>query len=350
MLPRIFLVFLAVCGFACAQLETGEIRLQVNDATGLALPSSGTLDSEASQTNRTFATDNAGRFTFQHLPFGTYRLTVRHAGFAPSSTLVEVRSAVPRDIRLRLSVQAASTEVFVTDAATLLDPHRTGVAYSVGRQQIQEQQSALPARGLLDLINMQPGWIFESGAVLHPRGSEYQTLFVVDGVPMDENRSPGFAPDLQTAGVTELSVLTGNYPAEYGRKLGGVVEVVTSQDVRQGFHGTAEFGGGSFGSETGYLSGSYGWNRSSFTLSASGDHTGHYLDPPVLENYTNNGTADSLSGTYQQDLSDSDRIHLSFHRRQTLFQVPNENLQQEAGQRQDRNGREDLGQAAWTHM
>lgn len=160
---------------------------------------------------------------------------------------------------------------------------------------------------------------------------------------MDENRSPGFAPDLEDAEVTELSVLTANYPAEYGRKLGGVVEVVTSKDIRQGFHGDAEFGRGSFGTETGFLSGTYGWKRSAFTLSASGEHTDHYLDPPVLGNYTNSASLDGITGVYDQDLSDSDHIHLSFHRKQALFEAPNENPQEAAGQRQDRNSREDLG-------
>jgi outer membrane receptor for Fe3+-dicitrate len=36
-------------------------------------------------------------------------------------------------------------------------------------------------------------------------------------------------------------------------------------------------------------------------------------------------------------------------RKQAAFEVPNENLQEAAGQRQDRTSREDLGQAAWTH-
>ncbi len=142
---------------------------------------------------------------------------------------------------------------------------------------------------MLDLIDMQPGWLFEANGVLHPRGSEYQTLFVVDGVPMDENRSPGFAPGLETSEVSGMSVMTGNIPAEYGRKLGGVVEVTTSQDLKPGFHGSAELGGGSFGTEDGFLSVSYGWNRSAFTLSASGEHTDRYLDSPVLGNYTNAG-------------------------------------------------------------
>jgi hypothetical protein len=231
----------------------------------------------------------------------------------------------------------------------LVDPYRTGVTYSVGSRQIQEGQSTVPGRGLLDLVNMQPGWLFEANGVLHPRGSEYQTLFVIDGVPMDENRSPAFAPGLQTGEVSQMSVLTANFPAEYGRKLGGVVDVTTEQDLRSGFHGSAEIGGGSFDTESGFLSLMYRWNHSAFTISASGDHTSRYLDPPVLGNYTNSGTSHGLSADFDQELSDSDRLHFAFHRRQTSFEVPNENLQQTAGQLQNRNSPEDLGQVAWTH-
>ena len=77
---------------------------------------------------------------------------------------------------VKLAIQAASTIVNVTEVPTLLDAHRTGVVYSVGAQQVKEQQSSIPARGVLDLVNMEPGWIFEANGVLHPRGSEYQTL------------------------------------------------------------------------------------------------------------------------------------------------------------------------------
>src|ERR1022692_1984346 len=115
---RIGLILLA-CGLVWGQVDTGELRLSVSDSTGLALPSSGTLVSAASQTRREFKTDDAGRFTFQHLPFGMYRLTVEHASFTRSSSLIEIRSAVPREIRLELKVEAAATEVLVTDAATL---------------------------------------------------------------------------------------------------------------------------------------------------------------------------------------------------------------------------------------
>ncbi len=347
---RVFFLTLLAVAAAWSQQQTGEVRVKVTDATGLALPSSLTLVSNSSQTRRETTTNSAGEFSFQHLPFGVYRLTAAHAGFTTYSGMVEIRTAVPRDLHAELSVGTASTEIVVSDSATLLDPHRTGVTYAVGSKQIQEQQSSIPGRGLLDLVNSQPGWIFESNGVLHPRGSEYQTLFVVDGVPMDENRSPAFAPDLETSNVSAMSVMTGNFPAEYGRKLGGVVDITTARDQRPGWHGNAEFGGGSFGTETGFLAGTYGWKGGGVTLNASGEHTNRYLDSPVLGNYTNTGTSEAIGSSYDQDLGDSDRIHLAFHRQQTAFEVPNENLQQAAGQLQNRNAPEDFGQASWAHV
>src|SRR5581483_8204974 len=93
----------------------------------------------------------------------------------------------------------------------------------------------------------------------------------------------------------------------------------------------------------------YGWAHSAITVSGSGEHTGRYLDPPVLSNFTNNGTLDGASLVYDRDLTDRDRVHWSVRRNQTTFEIPNENIQQTAGQRQDRNSRQDLGQGAWTH-
>ncbi|MBV9611510.1 MAG: TonB-dependent receptor [Acidobacteriaceae bacterium] len=344
-----FAVILLAPQFALGQVDTGELRISVTDATGLALPCSVTLVSQSSQTARQANANDSGQLIFEKLPFGVYHAKVEHAGFHPFSAMIEIRTQIPRELHVQLNVETASTEMVVTAPATLLDPHRTGVTYAIGSQQIREQVTTLPGRSVLDLIDMQPGWLFEGNAVLHPRGAEYQTLFVIDGVPMDENRSPAFAADVEPSEAAQISVMTASFPAEYGRKLGGVIDVITTRDPRSGFHGTAEFGGGSFGTETGFLSGTYGWAHSALTLTASGEHTDRYLDPPVLGNFTNTGTSEAISGIYDADLSDSDRVHLAFHRRETSFEVPNENLQQAAGQLQNRNAPEDLGQAAWTH-
>ena len=58
----------------------------------------------------------------------------------------------------------------------------------------------------------QPGWLYEGNAVLHPRGSEYQTQFVVDGIPFTDNRSPSFGPEVEADDVQSMSIFTAGYP------------------------------------------------------------------------------------------------------------------------------------------
>src|SRR6266851_4425930 len=264
-----------------AQLAEGEIRLRVADATGLPLPSSGVLTSDSSQTERRFQTDAQGRFTFDRLPFGLYRIAVDAAGFAQRTEVVDVRSALPRAVQVSLLVAPVTASVTVSQQPTLVDAHRVGVAYEVASRQLREQQSATPGRELLDLVSAQPGWLMESNGVLHPRGSEYQTLFVIDGLPMEDNRSPAFAPELPDGEVEAVSIITGTFPAEYGRKLGGVVDVTTSRDRRRGFHGSVDSGVGSFGMGTLFASGVYGWERRSLTVTGGVARTDRYLDPPT---------------------------------------------------------------------
>jgi outer membrane cobalamin receptor len=333
-----------------AQLSAGELRVSVVDATGLGLAAAGTLVSDGSQTDRRFETAADGRFTFDRLPFGIYRLTLSSPGFATRTELIEVRSPRPREVRLVLDVAALSTSVDVTEQSTLVDAHRTGVAYGVGTQQLREQQSAVPGRELLDLVNLQPGWLVESNGVLHPRGSEYQTLVVVDGMPMEDNRSPAFAPELPDAEIEAVNVITGTFPAEYGRKLGGVVDVTTSKDVRRGFHGSAEMGAGSFGTGTAFASGGYGWNRRALMVSAGTSRTDRYLDPPTTSNASNSGTLGGVSVSFDQHATARDRIQAGWRHSQASFQVPDDLEQEAAGQRQDRSTREHSGQVAWSHV
>jgi outer membrane cobalamin receptor len=339
---------LSVCASAArAQIERGELRLTVTDATGLPLGGSGTLASEAPQMFRRFTIDESGQFALRDLPFGVYRLIVEHGGFDPYSTVVEVRTSVPRVLAIRLSLAAVSTDVTVTDERPLVDPARAGVTFSISAPQVQNALPAVPGRGMLNLVDAEPGWLMEANGVLHPRGSEYQTLFVIDGVPMDENRSPAFAPDLQESEVQGMSVLTGNFPAEYGRKLGGVVEVTTAQDIQRGFHGSAEITGGSFATASGGATARYGWERRAVSVSASGARTDRYLDPPTEDNFTNHGSLGGITAGYDDQITDRDRIRITAHHRSTDFLVPNERVQEEAGQRQERSGREDLVQGSW---
>src|SRR6185312_3431649 len=107
---------------------------------------------------------------------------------------------------------------------------------------------------LVDLVAMQPGWTFEANGVLHPRESEYDTQFVVNGFPLQDNRSPAFARPVQADDVQEVKAYTSSIPAEFGHKLGGVIEINTTRNTAQGFHGEATLQGGSFAARDAYLS------------------------------------------------------------------------------------------------
>ena len=340
-----------VCSLALlAQSDTGELRLRVSDQAGLPVPGSVELVSQANQVRQKLATAGDGTLTVKRLPFGVYRLRVERPGFAPLSELVEIRSSIPKELHVTLGVAPIETVVTVTEAGTLIDPHRANTVNRIGSETLQDRTASLPGRSLLDLVDTQPGWLLEANGVLHPRGSEYQTQYVVDGVPLTENRSPAFSPELEAEDVQSMSVLTAGYPAEYGRKLGGVIEVNTVRDSRPGFHGRAAATGGSFDTAGGDLSGQYGWGRNTLSASADVARTDRYLDPPVEDNFSNAGTNATFAAHYERDLTDHDRLGVILRSGQSRFDVPNELVQQEAGQRQDRGSGETAGEFSYQHI
>jgi hypothetical protein len=349
--PALRLLAFVVMAFRLSgQIDTGELHLTVTDPAGLPMRSSVTLASEANQYRRSFETDAEGHVNAKRLAFGVYRVQVSRQGFTPSSTLVEIRSAIPKELRLALSVATIGTIIDVTGESTLVDPNRTGSVNRLGTDVIDNRVASLPGRSLVDLVNSQPGWLYEGNAVLHPRGSEYNTQFVVDGIPLTDNRSPSFGAEIEGDDVQSLSIYTADFPAEYGRKLGGVIEVNTAKDTREGFHGKFVASGGSFDTADGYFLGQYilGKNTLGFTL--DGAMTDRYLSPPVPQNYTNNGTTGDSSLRYERDLSAKDRLSLQVRHGLARFEVPNEQVQQAAGQVQNRGVLETMGIVSYQHI
>src|ERR1700730_3920561 len=350
-----YLIFLALAAFLLAprtlyaQRVRGELRIEVHDSAGATLSADAELLSEGNQLHRTFKIAQEGHYTAQDLPFGVYRLNINADGFAPWTNLVDIRSEVPMRIPVLLVATPVATQIQVTDSATLVDPSRTGTIYSVGRQTIDQQLAAQPGRNLSDLVNQQPGWLYEANGVLHPRGSEYDVQYIFDGLPLTQNRSPAFAPEFDADDVESMRVLTATFPAEYGRKLGGVVEVTTVKDVPDGLHGQLDLNAGSFSSISGSAALSYAAGEHRFSVSGNGFHTDRYLDPPVLENFTNRGNAGGLSVAYEREFSGSDRLRFTIIHNVVRFLVPNELVQQQARQRQDITNLETSGQVFFQH-
>lgn len=307
------------------------------------------LLSQANQYSANLETDKQGNLDIARLPYGVYRLDVDQPGFAPVTETITVRSSIPVKHSISLNLAAVEQTIAVQASNTLLDPEQPGNINQVGSPTIQHRVSSIPGRSLQDLVNSQPGWLYEGNAVLHPRGSEYQTQFVVDGIPLTDNRSPGLGPEIEADDVQSMSIYTAGIPAEYGRKMGGVIEVNTAQETQPGFHGELVLAGGSFDTGSAFARGQYTAGKNTIGGSASGSMTDRYLNPVVPQNYSNSGTLGDFSARYERDFSTSDRLTVTIRHELSRYDIPNEQLQQAAGQRQTADNIETMGVASYQH-
>ena len=332
-----------------SQSNSGELRLKVTDPDGLGVKTTVQIVSEANQYRNTLVTSDQGTLNVQRLPYGIYQLEIRHPGFAVASELIDVHSSLPTEYKIQLKLPTVNESVSVSATNTLIDPDQAGSVNQISSGIIENRLSSIPGRSLQDLVNSQPGWLYEGNAVLHPRGSEYQTQFVVDGIPLTDNRSPSFGPAIDADDVQSLTMFTAGIPAEYGRKMGGVVEVNTLQDSQPGFHGQAALSGGSFATAGAAAQGQYVWDKNTFGASASGSMTEHYLNPVVPQNYSNTGTVGDFSVTYERELTSKDRLRFIVRHELSRYGIPNEQVQQAAGQRQTADNIETIGIASYEH-
>jgi hypothetical protein len=312
-----------------SQSNSGELRLKVTDPSGSGLRSTVELVSQSNEYRNAFTTDEQGNLDAKRLPYGIYQVQIRAQGFAEDSETVEIRSALPFDRTIRLKLGSVSESVKVTASETLVDPYRAGSVNEIGTEMIHNRLTALPGRSMQDLVNSEPGWLYEGNAVLHPRGSEYQTQFVVDGIPLTDNRSPSLGPEPAEADdVESLAIYTAGIPAEFGRKMGGVIQINTLKSSDPGFHGQLTLFGGTYATGAINTQDQYTWKGNTLGVSASGNMTGHYLNPVVPENYANNGTTGSFSTNYERDLTQKDRLTLIVRHELARYEIPNELVQQ----------------------
>ncbi len=342
-------LFLLCATALLAQSNRGELHLHVTDPSGGGVKATVQIVSQANSYRNTLQTSDQGALDVQRLPYGIYQLQVTQSGFAATSESLEIRSSIPAERTIQLKLSSVNESVTVNAGSTLVDPDQAGSVSQIGTQEIQDRVGSVPGRSIQDLVNSQPGWLYEGNAVLHPRGSEYQTQFVIDGIPLTDNRSPSFGPEIEADDVQSASIYTAGIPAEYGRKMGGVVELNTAQDSQPGFHGEVVLSGGSFESASSFAEGQYQWGKNTLGVSLSGSRTDHYLNPVVPENYSNTGTLGDFSVRYERDLTPKDRLTLSVRHEVSRYDIPNEVIQQAAGQRQTADNVETMGTISYQH-
>ena len=335
---------------ARAQVMEGDVHVVVTDADGQPVADA---EVEASSRNPVFSamqrTGSDGEVEFTRLPRGVYSIVVRAAGFREAAQLVEVETPVPQTIMFKLEVGTVVTQINVSDEAPLMPRDQPTVVTQIERQQLDKALGTTLGRSTIDAITTTPGWLLEANAVLHPRGSEYDTQYVIDGMPLYDNRSIAFAPPFENEEFEGVNAMLGGIPAEYGRNLGGVISLDTRRIENRGYNWDVNTQTGSFNNRQGAITYQKRLNRSAFLIGVHGGLTDRYLDPPSLRNFTNHGSLGGMNARFEQDLTPVDRLTVYIRSNRTNFLVPNDLPQQAAGQRQDRRSSETAGQVHYQH-
>jgi hypothetical protein len=147
-----FVIALLAAAGQFGQSSSGELRVSVHDSGGLPVQCTVTLVSEANDVSRKLETAADGLLVAKRLPFGRYRVSINHPGFASYGAFVDIDSVVPREYPVTLTPASIQTQVTVRVEDTLLDTHQTSAVNRVGAETLQQRITTLPGRSLVSRV------------------------------------------------------------------------------------------------------------------------------------------------------------------------------------------------------
>ncbi len=231
------MLVLGCAGLAMAQVNTGTLSGTVTDQQGLAVRGAKvTFTNAGTGAERTAVTGDAGRYKVVSLPPGSYKVSVdggaSFAVFQNEAVVVTVGSDATFDVRLEL--KGMQQTITVTTETAPIETTKTEVSQTIEQRRIEN----LPINGRnyinFTLTNSQtnrdaaPSIGAAPTSGLNVGGQRARSNEVsVDGADAVDNSVNGIRATVSQEAVQEFQIILSNYNAEYGRAMGGVVNIVT---------------------------------------------------------------------------------------------------------------------------
>jgi len=246
---RIMLVLLFLPAMALTQVTTANFYAIVTDSSGALIPNASvTLTHTATGTTISRETGNMGEVGFTFLIVGTYRLRIEAQGFkSTQSDGIDLVAGQQARQTFALQVGAVSETLTVEGAAPQIN------TMSAEQQQTFESvkvtELPLARRNLSNILAIGTGVSRSTSqhGTLRMNGlGQSGTAISLDGTEASgnpEGRSAGMFQNFNQIdlvsidAVQEVQIIKGVTPAEYGRALGGQINVITRSGTNQ-FHGS----------------------------------------------------------------------------------------------------------------
>ncbi|HEU4710351.1 MAG TPA: carboxypeptidase regulatory-like domain-containing protein [Pyrinomonadaceae bacterium] len=243
---------LSAIGSASAQTSKGFVTGVVEDQNGAAIPNASIkITNLTTGVSRDTVADSSGSFRLDAVDPGNYMLEVSAQGFKTAKLdKIEVNAAQTLNVPLRLEIGSPTEQVVVSAANEVVIQSADGTRVNtLGEREIRD----LPVVGLnpVNLVFTLPGVADVGGSNglaagfvqgtefsingLRPRGNNQ----LIDGLDNNDNSITGqvYQPTVRDA-YSQVTVLGGDYSAEFGRAGGAVVNVITRSGSNE-FHGSA---------------------------------------------------------------------------------------------------------------
>ena len=241
-------VLIATMAFSLAmqgQVVTAAISGKVEDPSGAGVSGATvTVKSLETGATRVVTTDDAGNFKSLSLPLGAQEVKAEKTGFRTQvRTGIKLEVGQQAVVNLKLEVGDFVQQVTVSEAIPVVNTTTASVSGLVGDRAVKELP--LNGRSIDNLITLNPGAInYSSEKSLNTSTSNGNTfsvagrrpsdnLFLLNGIEYTGASQLAVTPGgvsgelLGIDAIREFNVLTDTYPAEYGKRSGAQVMVVT---------------------------------------------------------------------------------------------------------------------------
>ena len=212
----------------------GKIAGRVTDAeNGQPLPG---VDVMIEGTTMGASTNVDGYYTLLNVPPGTYTVKFSIIGYAKTSVrdvrvVIDLTSTVNAELRPTTLV---TEEVVVTAQRPIVTRDVSASQFNIQTKNVE----TMPVQTVTEVLTLQAGIQEGSDGIVVRGGGTNQTIFVVDGFILNDERSNIPYRAVGLSATQEIQVQTGGFNAEYGNVRSGVVNVVTKEGGRAHYNGT----------------------------------------------------------------------------------------------------------------
>jgi len=212
----------------------GKIAGRVTDAeNGQPLPG---VDVMIEGTTMGASTNVDGYYTLLNVPPGTYTVKFSIIGYAKTSVrdvrvVIDLTSTVNAELRPTTLV---TEEVVVTAQRPIVTRDVSASQFNIQTKNVE----TMPVQTVTEVLTLQAGIQEGSDGIVVRGGGTNQTIFIVDGFVLNDERSNIPYRAVGLSATQEIQVQTGGFNAEYGNVRSGVVNVVTKEGGRAHYNGT----------------------------------------------------------------------------------------------------------------